>query len=113
MLTLSTWGVVSYNHGSAQNFDIISQFVCDQLVNKCGADATARATCAQARTAAGKAPPKTGKQADAFNAVLGKVTNFANVTPLDNQGQVVASRSVLRRHALNVLRRIERYLEDA
>jgi hypothetical protein len=64
---------VSYDHGSAQNFDIIGQFVCDQLVNKCGADATARATCAKARTAAGNAPPKTGKQADAFNAVLGKV----------------------------------------
>jgi len=112
-LMLLTWDAVSYNHGSAQNFDIIGQFVCDQLVNKCGADATARATCAQARTIAGNAPPKTGKQADAFNAVFGKVTNFASVTPLDNQGQVVAARSVLRRRVLNVLRRIESYLEDA
>jgi len=99
---------VSYNHSSAQNFDIIGQFVCDQLVNKCGADATARATCAQARTAAGNAPPKTGQQADAFNAVFGKVTDFASVTPLDNQGKVVTTRrAILRRF---VLRMVDEYL---
>ena len=80
---------MSYNHGSAQNFDIIGQFVCDQLVNKCGADDTARATCAQARAATGNAPPKTGKQADVFNAIFGKVTNFTSITPLDDQGRVV------------------------
>ena len=113
-LTLSIRDAVSYNHGSAQNIDIISQFVCDQLVNKCGADSTARATCAQARTAATNAPAKTGKQADAFNAGFGKVTNFASVTPLDDQGRpVVAARSFLRRRALRALKRIESYLEDA
>ena len=88
---MSTWDAVSYNHGSAQNIAIIDQFMCDQLVNKCGADATARATCAQATTAAGNAPPKTGKQADAFNAVFGKTTNFSSITPLDDQGRVVTS----------------------
>ena len=83
-------------------------------MNTCKADATARATCAQASTAAANAPSKTGKQADAFNAVFGKVTNFASITPLDDQGQpIVSARSVLRRRVLNVLRSIEGYLEDA
>lgn len=103
---------VSYNHGSAQNIGIITQFMCDQLVNTCKADDTAKSTCAKAKLAAGAAPPKTGKQADAFNAVFGKVTNFASVTALDDQGNSIAARS-LRRRLLNVLRRVEGYLEDA
>lgn len=103
---------VSYNHGSAQNIDIITQFMCDQLVNTCKADDTAKSTCAKAKIAADAAPPKTGKQADAFNAVFGKVTNFASVTALDDQGNPIAARS-LRRRLLNVLRRVESYLEDA
>ena len=99
---------MSYNHGSAQNFDIIGQFVCDQLVNKCGADATARDTCAQARTAAGKAPAKTGKQADAFNAVFGNATDFASINPLDNQGRVItARRAFFRRHLMQL---VEKYV---
>lgn len=32
----------SYSHDSAQNGAIITQFVCDTLVNKCGADQTAK-----------------------------------------------------------------------
>ncbi|KAF9790824.1 hypothetical protein BJ322DRAFT_999538 [Thelephora terrestris] len=100
---------VSYNHGSAQNIDIITQFMCDQLVNTCKADATAKATCAKAKTAADGAPAKTGKQADAFNAVFGKITNFANVTPLDDQGNPIAARS-LHRGLLRMLRRTEGYL---
>ena len=54
----------SYNHGSAQNIDIITQFVCDTLVNTCGADETAQQTCAQAKAAADTVTAKTGGQAD-------------------------------------------------
>ena len=80
----------SYNHGSADNIDIITQFMCDQLTNSCGADATAKATCAQAQAAADTATPKTGAQADKFNAVFGITTNFAAVAEVDDQGNVVA-----------------------
>ena len=80
---------MSYNHGSAQNIGVITQFMCDQLVNTCKADSTAMSTCARAKNAANGAPPKTGKQADAFNAVFGKTTNFSKVTPLNDQGNSV------------------------
>jgi len=79
----------SYNHGSAQNIDIITQFICDSLVNSCGADQTAKDTCAKAKDAASAAAAKTGAQADAFNSVFGIRTNFANVTPIDDQGRPV------------------------
>ncbi|KAJ3967410.1 hypothetical protein EV361DRAFT_807315, partial [Lentinula raphanica] len=76
----------SYPHGSAQNIDIITQFMCDQLVNACGADATAKATCASAQSAADTATAKTGAQADKFNAVFGIQTNFAAVPAVSDQG---------------------------
>ncbi|KZT25910.1 hypothetical protein NEOLEDRAFT_1156051 [Neolentinus lepideus HHB14362 ss-1] len=79
----------SYNHGSADNGDIITQFMCDNLVNSCGADATAKATCAQAKVAFDSKTAKTGAQADAFNAVFGITTNFAAIQPLDDQGNAV------------------------
>ncbi|KAL4263123.1 hypothetical protein AB1N83_005260 [Pleurotus pulmonarius] len=80
--------LTNFNHGSAQNIDIITRFVCDQLVNFCGADQTARTTCASAITAASSATPvKTGIQADAFNAVFGITTNFASVQAFDDQGR--------------------------
>ncbi|KDQ25510.1 hypothetical protein PLEOSDRAFT_1066597 [Pleurotus ostreatus PC15] len=80
--------LTNFNHGSAQNINIITRFVCDQLVNFCGADQTARATCATAITAASSAEPaKTGIQADAFNAVFGITTNFASVQAFDDQGR--------------------------
>ncbi|KAI0690166.1 hypothetical protein BC835DRAFT_198827 [Cytidiella melzeri] len=82
---------VSYVHGSADNGDIITQFMCDNLVNVCGADATAKATCAQAKVAFDSKTAKTGAQADAFNAVFGITTNFASITPLDNQGKPVVA----------------------
>ncbi|KAG6908689.1 hypothetical protein DXG01_003703 [Tephrocybe rancida] len=81
----------SYNHGSAQNIDIITQFICDTLVNSCGADATAQATCASAITAADTAAAKTGAQADKFNAAFGIKTSFANVAAVDDQGRVVGA----------------------
>ncbi|TRM68348.1 hypothetical protein BD626DRAFT_394532 [Schizophyllum amplum] len=81
----------SFNHGSAQAIDIISQFVCDQLTNSCKANQAAKDLCQQARTAADGAAAKTGAQADAFNAVMGISTNFASVGVFDDQGRPVSS----------------------
>ncbi|TFK40388.1 hypothetical protein BDQ12DRAFT_664848 [Crucibulum laeve] len=78
----------SFNHGSAQNIDIITRAICDTLVNSCNADATAKATCATATAAASAAAKGTGAQADAFNAAFGINTNFALVAQIDNQGRV-------------------------
>jgi hypothetical protein len=64
--------------------------MCDQLVNSCGADQTAQAACAKAKTAADTQPAKTGGQADAFNAVFGIKTDFAAVTAVDDQGNPIA-----------------------
>ncbi|KAJ7119816.1 hypothetical protein C8R44DRAFT_788896 [Mycena epipterygia] len=80
----------SFNHGSADAIAIITQFICDTLVNTCGADATAQATCKQAQTAADAAPPKTGIDADTFNKFFGITTQFAQVAAVDDQGNVVA-----------------------
>ena len=81
----------SYDHGSAQGIDIITKFMCDTLTNKCKADQTAKDTCAKASAAADAQPPKTGAQADAFNAAFGITTNFAAVTELDDHGDVVSA----------------------
>ncbi|KAG7089553.1 hypothetical protein E1B28_011226 [Marasmius oreades] len=81
----------SFDHGSAQAFNIIAQFVCDTLTNKCQADQTAKDTCKKAQDAGNAATAKTGAQADAFNAAFGKTTNFANVQPIDDQGRPVGS----------------------
>ncbi|KAI0064762.1 hypothetical protein BV25DRAFT_183148 [Artomyces pyxidatus] len=84
---------ISYDHSSADNIDIITKFICDTLTNTCGADDTAKATCATAQQAADAEPTKTGAQADAFNAIFGVTTNFAYVTEIDDQGNVVGSTS--------------------
>lgn len=81
----------SFNHGSAQAIGIIAQFICDTLTNSCGADQTAKATCAAAQAAANQGAAKTGQQADLFNAKFGITTNFASVTPIDDQGRAVAA----------------------
>jgi len=80
----------SFNHGSAQAIDIISQFICDTLTNSCDADQTAKNSCTAAKTAADAQPPKTGAQADAFNAAFGIQTNFAAIAEVDDQGNVVS-----------------------
>ena len=64
--------------------------MCDTLTNTCDADQTAKNTCATATAAADTKTPKTGAQADAFNAVFGIVTNFAAVAEVNDQGEVVA-----------------------
>ncbi|KAJ7713365.1 hypothetical protein B0H14DRAFT_3099092 [Mycena olivaceomarginata] len=80
----------SFNHGSSQAISIITQAICDTLVNSCGADATAKATCAAAQTAANAAPPKTGIDADIFNGFFGIATNFRNIEAVDDQGNPIA-----------------------
>ncbi|KAI0049803.1 hypothetical protein FA95DRAFT_803598 [Auriscalpium vulgare] len=80
----------SFNHGSADNIDIITKFICDTLTNSCGADQAAKDACTQAEAAADTQTAKTGAQADAFNAVFGITTNFAAVAAIDDQGNVVA-----------------------
>ncbi|KAJ6584899.1 hypothetical protein B0H19DRAFT_1319614, partial [Mycena capillaripes] len=80
----------SFDHGSAQAIAIITQFICDTLTNKCGADATAKATCKSAQDAANAAPPKTGIDADIFNGFFGIATNFRNVEAVDDQGNAIA-----------------------
>ncbi|KJA19472.1 hypothetical protein HYPSUDRAFT_56606 [Hypholoma sublateritium FD-334 SS-4] len=81
---------VSYNHGSAQNIGIITQFICDTLTNTCGADQTAKTTCATATAAAAAQASGTGAQADAFNKAFGIITQFSSVAQVDNQGNIVA-----------------------
>ena len=62
-----------------QAIGIITQFNCDTLTNSCGADATAKATCAKAQAAANTGAAKTGAQADLFNAAFGITTTFLQV----------------------------------
>ncbi|KAJ3566298.1 hypothetical protein NP233_g7089 [Leucocoprinus birnbaumii] len=75
----------SFNHGSADGIGIIAQFICGQLASACGANQAAQNLCAQATNAASSAPAGTGGQADAFNAVFGIQTNFANVQVVNDQ----------------------------
>jgi uncharacterized protein with GYD domain len=79
-----------FNRLARKESDIPFQ-ICDTLTNSCGADQTAKDTCAKAKTAADSKPAKTGGQADAFNAVFGIQTDFAAVAEVDDQGKVVAS----------------------
>ncbi|KAH7341280.1 hypothetical protein B0J17DRAFT_610233 [Rhizoctonia solani] len=79
-----------FNHGSAQNSAIITQFICDTFVNSCKADQAAVDACKQAKDAAAAAGAKKGAAADAFNAVFGVTTNFAAIQALDDQGRAVA-----------------------
>lgn len=59
----------TFTHGSALNIGVISEFICQQLGTKCGANQAALTACAKGQTDAGAA---TGQAAaDAFNAALG------------------------------------------
>ncbi|KAJ6576469.1 hypothetical protein DFH09DRAFT_1276482 [Mycena vulgaris] len=77
----------SYNQASALTISTITQSICDALANSCGADATARATCARAQSAANAANPDDGVDADIFNGFFGISTNFAAV-PIVGQDAV-------------------------
>ncbi|KAJ7364066.1 hypothetical protein DFH08DRAFT_838254 [Mycena albidolilacea] len=76
---------VSYNHDSA-DIATITEFICNALINTCGADLLARATCAKARQAAAAETPEQGIDADAFNAVFGIQTNFKDVQAISDAG---------------------------
>jgi len=56
-----SWPAVSYKHGSAD--------ICDSLTNTCAANQAAKTLCNRAKDAANAAPPLTGEQDDAFNAI--------------------------------------------
>jgi len=57
-----------FQHGSALNADIITKFVCDQLVNTCDANTVAINDCAAAITATNG---KSGQAlVDAFNSAV-------------------------------------------
>ncbi|KAG9003705.1 hypothetical protein FRB93_010926 [Tulasnella sp. JGI-2019a] len=68
-----------FNHGSALNIAIVTEFICDNLVNQCKAPAATVAIC---RTAQAVTGPGGGASADQFNAALGIQTNFA-ANPVD------------------------------
>lgn len=58
-----------FNHGSALNIKVISDFICGQLQSKCKASAATVTKCQDASTAAQK---QTGQaSADTFNQLLG------------------------------------------
>jgi hypothetical protein len=59
----------TFNHGSANNIDIISGFICSQLSSKCDVDAAAASSCDDAASAASGL--KGQAAADAFNSALG------------------------------------------
>ncbi|KAF5852567.1 hypothetical protein GGP41_007982 [Bipolaris sorokiniana] len=61
--------LTTFNHGSAQKIAIISDFICSQLANKCGASASAVSTCDAAASAANGL--KGQAAATAFNTALG------------------------------------------
>jgi len=69
----------SFDHSSAQNIEIITQFICDTLVNTCGlANGDASVTLCRNTQAAVGAGKNDGSLADKFNAAFGVTTDFAN-----------------------------------
>lgn len=72
------------------------------MTNSCGADQTAKDTCAQASAAADTQTAKTGAQADAFNAVFGITTDFAAVPEVDDQGNTISGTGATATSAVNV-----------
>lgn len=55
----------------ALNPNIITNFVCDQLVNVCGANEAAQNTCAEAQATVAGLDTRDETTADAFNEALG------------------------------------------
>lgn len=61
-----------FNHGSALNIKVISDFICQQLASKCKAGAATISACGAASAAAqAAAGGKAQASADAFNSALG------------------------------------------
>ncbi|KAJ7707680.1 hypothetical protein B0H17DRAFT_1033579 [Mycena rosella] len=84
----------SYNHASAQTISVITQAICDALTNSCGADATAKATCTRAQSAADAATPGQGIDADIFNGFFDISTNFAAVPAVAEQSSTITPTTV-------------------
>ncbi|KAK7033148.1 hypothetical protein R3P38DRAFT_2921026 [Favolaschia claudopus] len=82
----------SYKTGSAHDISVITGFICDALINTCGADPTAQATCVKAQTASAAQLPQEGIDADVFNGLFGIQTFFKDVTPIsDSTGAPVSA----------------------
>lgn len=85
-----------FNHGSAQNPDIITRAMCDTLINsKCAAAGSAGHNACLAAQAAvanqGADVKKSGATADLWNSMFGISSNFAAVAAIDDQGRVVGA----------------------
>lgn len=63
--------VADTNQGDALNPGIIANFICNQLVNVCGANEAAQADCADARALVEGLDARDQSTADAFNQALG------------------------------------------
>lgn len=63
--------VASTGQSDALNPNIITNFVCNQLTNVCGANDVAKSTCASAKEAVSSLTAKDQTTADAFNQALG------------------------------------------
>lgn len=79
-LTFKPADDADFNHGTAKNAQIIYQFICDTLVNKCGFT-NQDATVIKCRDTQQKLLPlgNVGRSADEWNKALGFTTNFAAV----------------------------------
>lgn len=63
--------VASTGQSDALNPNIITNFICNQLTNVCGANDAAKSTCASAKAAVASLGTKDQSTADAFNQALG------------------------------------------
>lgn len=63
--------VADTNQADAFNPGIIANFICNQLVNECGANEAAQADCADARALVEGLDARDQSTADAFNQALG------------------------------------------
>lgn len=68
--------LTSYPHASAQGIQIITQFICDTLVNTCAASTAAHNLCTATEAAVGSGK-NDGSLADKFNTAFGLTTSFA------------------------------------
>lgn len=68
---------------------IITQFICDTLVNNCGASTAAHNLCVATEAAVG-AGKNDGAKADKFNLAFGTVTHFADAVGSIPSGSTVA-----------------------
>jgi hypothetical protein len=68
----------AFTHGSALNIKVITDFICQQLQTKCGANQAALDACAAGAQAAQAEGGKDQGAADAFNTAIGVVVSVGN-----------------------------------